>query len=89
VLSRLNAASIQTCFIRWVKEIAEDVSADVIAIDGKAARCSFSTKDRKNPLHMVSAWSCGHGLVLGQQKVDKKSNGKPRSLKYFGKQIRV
>lgn len=74
VLSRLNAASIQTCFIGWVKEIAADVSADIIAIDGKTARRSFSTKDRKNALHMVSAWSCGHGLVLGQQKVDKKSN---------------
>lgn len=74
VLSRLNAASIQTCFIRWVKEIAADVNADIIAIDGKTARRSFSTKDRKNALHMVSAWSCGHGLVLGQQKVDSKSN---------------
>lgn len=74
VLSRLNAASIQTCFIGWVKEIATEVSADIIAIDGKTARRSFSTKDRKNALHMVSAWSCGHGLVLGQQKVDKKTN---------------
>jgi len=23
---------------------------------------------------MVSAWSCGNGLVLGQHKVDNKSN---------------
>jgi len=74
VLSRLNANSIQTCFIQWVQSIAQEVEADVIAIDGKTARRSFTTKERKNPLHMVSAWSCGHGLVLGQQKVENKSN---------------
>ena len=50
------------------------MNAEIIAIDGKTARRSFSTKERKNALHMVSAWSCGHGLVLGQQKVDTKSN---------------
>ncbi|WP_426369206.1 ISAs1 family transposase [Pseudocolwellia sp. HL-MZ7] len=74
VLSRLEPASIQQCFINWVKEVAEQVNADVIAIDGKVARRSFTTKDRKNALHMVSAWSCEHGLVLGQQKVEGKSN---------------
>ena len=74
VLSRLNPVSIQTCFIAWVNEIARGANADIIAIDGKTARRSFSTKERDNTLHMVSAWSCGHGLVLGQQKVDKKSN---------------
>ena len=74
VLSRLNAASIQACFVSWVKAIAKETKVDVIAIDGKVARRSFSTKDRKNSIHMVSAWSCAHGLVLGQQKVDKKSN---------------
>lgn len=74
VLNRLNPVSIQTCFIAWVNEIARGASADIIAIDGKTARRSFSTKERDNTLHMVSAWTCGHGLVLGQQKVDQKSN---------------
>lgn len=74
VLSRLDPVAIQDCFISWVKEIAHSVGGDVIAIDGKAARRSFTTKDRKNPLYMVSAWSCGNGLVLGQQKVNDKSN---------------
>lgn len=74
VLCRIEPASIQTCFINWVKDIALQCDADVIAIDGKTARRSFTTKDRKNALHMVSAWSCAHGLVLGQRKVDDKSN---------------
>jgi predicted transposase YbfD/YdcC len=74
VLSRLNPARIQQCFINWVKDIAADEDMQLIAIDGKTARRSFSTKTRHDALHMVSAWSCGHGLVLGQQKVDEKSN---------------
>jgi len=74
VLSRLEPVEIQNSFICWVKEIAQGIDANVIAIDGKSARRSFQTKERKNPLHMVSAWSCAHGLVLGQQKVDEKSN---------------
>lgn len=74
VLSRLNPVTIQECFVRWVKDIAQQVEGDVIAIDGKSARRTFTTKDRDNPLHMVSAWSCTNGIVLGQQKVDDKSN---------------
>jgi len=74
VLSRLNPTTIQRCFIDWVKDIAQQTEGDVIAIDGKSARRSFTTKDRDNPLHMVSAWSCANGIVLGQQKVDDKSN---------------
>ncbi len=46
----------------------------MIAIDGKTARRSFSTKDRKNALHTVSAWNCEHQLVLGQVAVDNKTN---------------
>jgi len=74
VLSRIEPASIQTCFIKWVQDIAQEAQMNVIAIDGKTARRSFKTRSRKDALHMVSAWSCGHGLVLGQQRVDKKSN---------------
>ena len=46
----------------------------MIAVDGKTARRSFTTKDRKNALHTVSAWSCQHQLVLGQTAVDAKTN---------------
>jgi len=74
VLSRLNPEVIQRCFVSWVQDIAQQTKGDVIAIDGKSARRSFTTKERDNPLHMVSAWSCGNGIVLGQQKVDTKSN---------------
>jgi predicted transposase YbfD/YdcC len=70
----LEPDAIQNCFIKWVKDIAKQSQADVIAIDGKTARRSLTTKERKNALHIVSAWSYSHGMVLGQQKVEGKSN---------------
>ncbi len=44
------------------------------AIDGKVSRRSFRGVDKKNPIHMVSAWSSESGLVLGQLSTHEKSN---------------
>lgn len=74
VLSRLDPSEIQQCFINWVQAIAQQAHGHVIAIDGKSARRTFTTKGRTNPLHMVSAWCCHNGLVLGQHRVDSKHN---------------
>ena len=41
---------------------------------GKTLRHSFDTASGTSPLHMVSAWSCGQRLVLGQLATDAKSN---------------
>ena len=54
--------------------MVKTTGCDVIAVDGKTARRSFTTKDRKTALHTVSAWSCQHQLVLGQTAVDSKTN---------------
>ena len=35
---------------------------------------SYDRNDQQKALHIVSAWSSSHQLVLGQKKVDKKSN---------------
>jgi predicted transposase YbfD/YdcC len=61
-------------FQSWISSLIKTTGCDVIAIDGKIARRSFSTKERKNALHTVSAWSCQHQLVLGQTAVDEKTN---------------
>jgi len=74
VICRLKAQEIETAFQSWISSLVEITGCDVIAIDGKTARRSFSTKDRKNALHTVSAWSCQHQLVLGQTAVDAKTN---------------
>lgn len=74
VICRLKADEIEQAFQAWISSLVEVTGCDVIAVDGKTARRSFSTKDRKNALHTVSAWSCQHQLVLGQVAVDTKTN---------------
>lgn len=74
VICRLKADEIEQAFQAWISSLVENTGCDVIAVDGKTARRSFSTKDRKNALHTVSAWSCQHQLVLGQVAVDTKTN---------------
>jgi hypothetical protein len=46
----------------------------VIAIDGKCLRRSLGKASKKAVIHMVSAWAQQNNLVLGQVKVDDKSN---------------
>jgi predicted transposase YbfD/YdcC len=43
--------------------------AELIAIDGKAARRSFDSSKGKSAIHMVSAWANKNRLVLAQVKV--------------------
>lgn len=47
---------------------------EVIAIDGKTVRRSYDAGGDKGAIHMVSAWASQNRLVLGQRKVDDKSN---------------
>ena len=74
VMCRLNSNEIESAFQSWISSLVKNPGCDVIAIDGKTARGSFSTKDRKSALHTVSAWSCQHQLVLGQVAVGNKKN---------------
>ncbi|CCE24945.1 ISAs1 family transposase [Methylotuvimicrobium alcaliphilum] len=74
VISRLSPKEFQRCFIDWVNAIREVIPDEVIAIDGKTARRSHDRKRGQNPLHMVSAWGCANGLVLGQEATEEKSN---------------
>lgn len=47
---------------------------NLIAIDGKTLRKSFDKANQQSAIHMVSAFASASKLVLGQQKVDDKSN---------------
>ena len=46
----------------------------VIAVDGKTLRRSHDRNSGKEAIHMVSAWASENSLVLGQTKVEAKSN---------------
>lgn len=77
VFARLDATRFEACFRAWVQAATVTLPAQVIAIDGKTLRGSFDTFLGKTAIQMVSAWATASHLVLGQVKVDDKSNEIP------------
>ena len=57
-----------------LRTISKLTKGQVIAMDGKKLRRSHHLGCGKKALSMVSAWATANRLVLGQQKVDEKSN---------------
>lgn len=74
VFSRLNPQQFQQGFLNWIKSINKMTSGEVVAIDGKSLRHSYDKGAELGAIHMVSAGATENRLVLGQVKVDKKSN---------------
>ena len=73
VFSTLDPEELETCFLDWVKSVAQITKGEVVSIDGKSIRGS-KEKGSKSIVHMVSAWANANHMVLGQVKVDEKSN---------------
>lgn len=74
VFSVLNADEFGACFLSWVQELVKQTHGQIIPIDGKTVRRSHNAGAGKGAIHMVSAWACTNRVVLGQYKVDEKSN---------------
>lgn len=74
VFARLDPEQFQQSFLNWVKSISNVTQGEVIAIDGKTLRHSYDRSGSQKAIHMVSAWATNNRLVLGQVKVDSKSN---------------
>ena len=74
VLAQIDPQQFQTCFMRWIQDICHLLPGEVVPIDGKTLRRSFDTELDQGPIHIVSAWATTNRLVLGQIKVDEKSN---------------
>jgi len=74
VLQRLDPKEFEACFLRWVQSVNKIASGQIVALDGKQLRGSRDAAASLSAIHMVSAWACENRLVLGQIKVDDKSN---------------
>jgi predicted transposase YbfD/YdcC len=68
----LSPEKFEACFIEWVKSFQINYVAKIVAIDGKTSRRSFDGEN--SPMHMISAFASEIGIVLGQLKVEDKSN---------------
>jgi predicted transposase YbfD/YdcC len=70
----MNPQAFQARFLEWVGSLGQTLKGEGIALDGKQMRGAKDAPDGKEGLYMVSAWAVEQGIVLGQRKVDEKSN---------------
>jgi predicted transposase YbfD/YdcC len=74
VFSLMDAEQFQAAFYEWVQAVNELVHGQIVNIDGKCVRGSQEKGLGKRGIYMVSAWAEENHLVLGQRKVEEKSN---------------
>jgi predicted transposase YbfD/YdcC len=74
VFSLIDAQQFQLAFFEWVWAVNDILQGQIINIDGKCLRGSDDQRLGKRAIYMVSAWAAENELVLGQRKVDEKSN---------------
>lgn len=74
VLAMLDPDAFERCFRTFIAALASRQSGGLLSLDGKVMRRSYEQAWKANPAHMVSLYAHDLGLVLGQVKVDEKSN---------------
>lgn len=74
VFAAIDPEEFHKAFIEWVKGISELLKGQLISIDGKTVRRSKDKSKGKAAIHVVSAWASENRMVLGQLKVDEKTN---------------
>ena len=70
----LDEEAFQSRFVKWTASLCQQTEGEVVALDGKKLRRSQETRKGRDGSWMVSAWASQNRLVLGQKKVDEKSN---------------
>lgn len=74
LLTRMNPKAFADAFYKWVKdEHICSLAGKQINIDGKSLRGARNRNGNCN-VHIVHAWVHEHGMLIGQQKTDEKSN---------------
>jgi predicted transposase YbfD/YdcC len=74
VFSQINPEEFNKSFLSWVKGICKVTAGEIIAFDGKQSRNSGDDKNSQGVINTVTAWAASNRLVLGQTKVEGKSN---------------
>jgi predicted transposase YbfD/YdcC len=71
VFALLEPNSLSDCLLRLVQDMNPGLQGQ-IALDGKRIR--GASQSEEEAIHIVSAWACEAGLVLGEVRVSEKSN---------------
>jgi predicted transposase YbfD/YdcC len=72
VFGLIDPNAFRDCFLAWTESLRQMIAEEIIAVDGKTLRRSQARGH--GPLHLVNVWATQNRLILGQWKVDEKSN---------------
>ena len=75
IFAIIQPEQLEKCFVNWAKSVNDISENEIVSIDGKTI-CG-SRDDNYSVIHMISAWANKTGIVLGQMRVDEKSNEIP------------
>ena len=87
----LDPEQLAVAMTKFANALLAALPSDLVAIDGKVLRGAILDASKRSALHLVQAFEPGFGLVLGQMKVDGKSNetaaipGLPEILDLIGR----
>jgi len=70
----LDVEQVEAQFIAWTQHVCQLTEGAVVSLDGKKLRRSHDKAHERDGIWMVSAWASDNRLVLGQTKVNEKSN---------------
>ena len=70
LFSSLRPPAFEACMGAWVNSLAESLSGQVVAFDGKALRGALARTFGRTPLHQVHAWVGSQRLMLAQRNVE-------------------
>lgn len=60
--------------MKWVATLQHRFAGELIAVDGKQVRRSHDGAEGNAAIQLVSAWASENQLVLGQSRIDEKTN---------------
>jgi predicted transposase YbfD/YdcC len=70
----LDYEAFNRCFIEFSSGLCELTRGEVVAFDGKCLRGSKDKRTGSTGIYMLGAWASKNKILLGQLKVDEKSN---------------
>ena len=89
VFCALDAGVFESCFRKWIEDVAAPFKGEVVAIDGKSLRGAFERANASSPLHLVHVWATEQHLVLGQQEAKGGASGEPAAMVEMMKRLKL
>jgi hypothetical protein len=74
VFAAIEPSEFEHGFIQWTQRVSQISRGEIVPIEGQSLHRSHDRPGGQPALHLMSAWASQNQLILGQLKVNDKSN---------------